>query len=161
MTGIIVGVVLVAFAAWTGIVWNFSGTYHTEALVKQAAAKDDRIKELEQEQLQKDQKAIDDKQKAFEDGKAQGKVVIQQIAARGASDVQRYPVFKDPNCVLPDASLALLNSARASLRTGKLADMPTPAPAPVAAPAPASETHTAAPSTTRGSGHPKPKPVNK
>jgi len=60
---------------------------------------------------------ITNMQASFDAGKAQAQVVTRKVYVRGQADVANYPVFSNPVCVLPDASLQLLNSARANLRT--------------------------------------------
>lgn len=122
---------------------------------------DEQAKQLSTEASNK----IVDMAAAFEAGKEQGRVVLQATTQRGAADVAKYPVFQNPACVLPDESLALLNAARASLRSGILPTLPAaPAPAtptvPSAALPPApTKAPAAQPPPSRELNHPKPRPI--
>lgn len=180
----LIAVLLLAFAAWTGGVWYVG---HAAGAADIQHQLDVAQKELaDKAQQAKDEAAnhITDMEAAYETGEQEAKVITKIVTARGASDVQRYPVFANPVCVLPDASLQLLNDARSGVRPA--ADSVEP---PVVVPEPAAATGRetgdalpanadrrgpvsgvpAAPRSASGSSevpgssvraHPKPKPIH-
>lgn len=159
MYGIIAIAGVIAFAAWTGAVWSYVSDaavagYQKREAVAQAKI-DAQAKELEQQAAN----TVIDMTAAFDAGQAKAKVIERVVIERGATDVRSYPVFQNPACVLPSESFALVNAARASIRTGELpaaALNATPGKVVVPAVVPAM---TAPPPVTES--HPKPKPVRK
>jgi hypothetical protein len=70
---------------------------------------------------------IQDMATAFEVGQSKAKVVYRNVQARGASDVSSHPVFSNRACDWPAASVQLINSAFASLRSPADTSLPPPA----------------------------------
>lgn len=60
---------------------------------------------------------IADMEAAYEAGHEKARVKLVEIEAKGAKDVTTYPVFSNPQCVLPDDVLHNLNDARATVRS--------------------------------------------
>jgi hypothetical protein len=168
VAAVVIALLLLIGGGGTAI-WKISGDYHVEAYQEKLDKADAKIKEQADEIIAIGKKGIEDQKKAYLDGKANAEIVTKTITVRGAADVARYPVFQNTQCVLPPESLAFLNAARTSLRTGALpADSSAVAPAfvapPTAAPqaaVPAAPAGPPPPAGARGSSHPKPKPVQK
>ena len=110
-------VVLASFAGYTAYERNQAASGAVAQLQAAQAKADAELAAKDALAVKAAQDDIDAQQAAFDAGKAQAQVVTRKIYVRGQADVTNYPVFSNPVCVLPDASLQLLNSARANLRT--------------------------------------------
>lgn len=60
---------------------------------------------------------IGDMEAAYEAGQAKAKTVYIKVQQRGAADVTNYPVFSNRACDWPSASVLLINSAFANIRS--------------------------------------------
>jgi hypothetical protein len=60
---------------------------------------------------------IDDMTAAYEAGVKKGKAFNQSVQAKGVQHVAAFPVFNDPDCVLPADSLSNLKNARLGVRS--------------------------------------------
>jgi hypothetical protein len=110
-------VALLAFGAWTGGVWYKASD---QAVTSYKAKLEEQQKKIDEQAAKiKEESAnhIVDMQAAFEAGQAKAKVITRTVLAKGADDVSKYPVFSNPDCVLPNSSLQLVNGARAGMRT--------------------------------------------
>lgn len=108
---IVVAILAVAFGGWT---WYQRNDAVEEYEAKLAQAELDLMQAVAEKQREADNH-ITDMQAAYEVGEAEAKVITRTITVRGASDVVKYPVFSNPECVLPAPSLLVLNGARAGL----------------------------------------------
>ncbi len=116
MVGFIVGVI--AFAAWTGAVWSYStnaAVEHYQAKLDKADAK---IAAQAADAVQEGENKISDMQVAYQVGKETATVVEKKVIVRVAAETAQYDVFKNPACVLPPSSLALLQATLRGARAG-------------------------------------------
>lgn len=181
---IIAVVLLAAFGGYTAYEQHLAAANATAKLVAAQAKADAELAARNQDAIDAANSEIANMQAAYDAGAAKAKVVTQKVYLKGQADVAKYPVFANPDCVLPDVSLQLLNGARAHLRTP--ADTVIPADAvPDAGPAAGRSTGNAVSAEPSGSGavggmraparstdsggqvsgsgvpsHPKPKPIH-
>lgn len=121
MSGIVIGIIvgLIGLGAWTVECINIGGHLNEARVQKAEKAQADAQAKLDAAQAKADQEAknkVIDMAAAYEAGEANAKTINNTYVQRGASDVAKYPVFRNPDCVLPDDSLHQLNSARAGLQ---------------------------------------------
>jgi hypothetical protein len=87
-------------------------------------AAQDKIDALAAKAKQDAENKLVDMDAAFQAGEAQQKVITKTVYVKGQSYVAAAPqVFANPQCVLPDSSLQLINSEAASLRTAAAANV--------------------------------------
>lgn len=147
MNPVLIIVAVIAFAAYTALVWTKGGEnalagYKEEQQAAQAKI-DDQAKQIEEDAANK----IIDMDAAYIAGEANAKTVERKVYVKIAADLQKYPVFQNPACVLPLESYALLVAALRGVR-GTFTLPAETAPVPAAPPP--------APATSSG---PPPKPV--
>lgn len=114
---IIAVVLLAAFGGYTAYEQHLAAANATAKLVAAQAQADALLAAKNKAAVDAANEEITNMQAAYDAGATKAKVVTQKVYLKGQADVAKYPVFADPNCVLPDVSLQLLNSARAHLRT--------------------------------------------
>jgi hypothetical protein len=110
--------IAVVFMAGAGMKLFYAGESSGRAQCKaDIEAADQKLQAKANELEQETKNHIDDMVVAFDVGESQVKTRVVTIRAKGTSDVQKFPVFSNPVCVLPADSLRSLNSARAGFRT--------------------------------------------
>jgi hypothetical protein len=110
--------IAVVFMAGAGMKLFYAGESSGRAQCKADIEAADRKLQAKADELEQETKNhIDDMVVAFDAGESQIKTRVVTIRAKGTSDVQKFPVFSNPVCVLPADSLRSLNGARAGFRT--------------------------------------------
>jgi predicted Ser/Thr protein kinase len=121
--------IAVVFMAGAGMKLFYAGESSGRAQCKADIEAADRKLQAKADELEQETKNhIDDMVVAFDAGESQIKTRVVTIRAKGTSDVQKFPVFSNPVCVLPADSLRSLNAARAGFRTQQDAAPTTGAP---------------------------------
>lgn len=86
-----------------------------EQCQKEVAAKQAELADLGEKLQKEGENHIIDMQAAYDAGEYNARQNALRTAQKGATDVERYPVFKNMVCTLPDESLSTVNMQRRSL----------------------------------------------
>jgi hypothetical protein len=153
MNLVLVVIAVVAFGAYSALVWTKGGENAVASYKEKLEQADKQLQEAARDAITEAQNKITDMTAAYEAGEANAKTVEKKIYLRATSDLTKFPVFANPACVLPPQSLALLTAALKGARSGVVipAEGGGPNPPEIVAPAPSSQ---AVPATG-----PPPKPV--
>lgn len=87
--------------------------------VAQKQAQDELQQRVDKAEAEAATKLID-MQAAYDAGEANAKVVTKVVYERGKDYVAQTPAFANPDCVVPDNGLSILNSARRGIKSGDL-----------------------------------------
>ncbi len=159
MAGVLAIAGIIAFAAWSGAIWNYSGEYHVASYKDKEIAQQAKIDAATEQQEKAAAAHATEIGVAFDKGKEQAQVVYKTVVERGTRVAQNVPAFQNPQCVQSPDSLALLNAARASLRSGALPAEAAATQQPIVdVPVPVVKQPSVAAPGARGAGHPKPTP---
>ena len=89
--------------------WNEAAIARAERAQAEAQAK---VDQAAQEARQTAENTISDMESAYKAGEANAKIVTKTIYVKGQSYVASTPVFSNPQCVVPDDGVSILNVAR-------------------------------------------------
>lgn len=109
--------VIVAFGAWSAKCYELGGDQRIAAYEAKLKAADDKVVAAQKARETEAANHIDDMVTAYETGEQDAKASQTAYVQQAKTDVAKYPVFANPACVLPDASLHVLNAARAGLQS--------------------------------------------
>lgn len=165
-TLILVGLIALFLSVGGGLMWHSIGTSAVAKHEQQVQAEQDKVDAVAKVKTEEAAKALIDMQAAFEAGQSEAQVIEKKVYIKGQDFVRETTVFRNKDCVVPAAGMAILNGARGELQDSTVADIlgipaqPQPAtsvriievPRPVVPPEQATKPQT----TTRP---PKPVPV--